>query len=278
MYLDHFKLVEMPFKITPDPRYLYHTPQHKEALARCQYVVAAHEGLAVIYGDVGMGKTTLTRRLYELIQEDDKCKVAMLPTPSLKTETAFLTAIMDELKIPPKRSYKASLDAFKDKLIESYREGFNTVIIIDEAQKLTARMLDVVHTLLNIETNQDKLIQMILVGQRELIDTIDRARHIKSRVKAFGELPPLSQDDTNEMIAFRWHIAGNGKTSHPFTEKALEAIYLASGGLPREINKLCDYALLSAFQYDQTSINADHIIDAAKELRLAVQTGGVNNG
>lgn len=270
MYLDHWNLAEMPFKITPDPRFLYMTPQHQEALAKCQYVIHEHGGLVAIYGDIGMGKTTIARRLFEMTQEDS-CRVGMLVTPALKTETAFLRAIMDEFDVPPKRSYSLSLNAFQDFIIASHTEGRNLVVIIDEAQKLTPKMLDVLHTLLNFESNTEKYLQVVLIGQNELADNIDKVPAIKSRVAVFGRLQRLNADDCNEMIAFRWHTASAGRSSHPFSDKALEAIYMLSGGLPREINKLCHGSLLGALEVSSDSVTPDMILEAAKELRLTTE-------
>lgn len=268
MYLEKFKLAEMPFKITPDPRFLFLTPQHQDVLERGEYVINEHGGLMVIYGDIGMGKTTVARRLYEIINDTPNCQAAMLVTPALKTETAFLRAIMEEFDVSPKRSYATSLAAFQDYMFEANGKGSNLAIIIDEAQKLTPRMLDVLHTLLNFESNTEKFLQIVLIGQRELADNIDRVPAIKSRVAIFGSLSPLTQADTNDMVAFRWHTASAGKSTHPFSTKALETIYMLSHGLPREINKLCHESLINAAIGDADEVSAEMVIDAAKELRL----------
>lgn len=268
MYLEHFKLKEMPFKLTPDPRFLYMTPQHEDALERCQYVIAERGGLVAIYGDIGMGKTTVARRLLELTEENPKCKVATLITPAVKTETAFLRAIMDEFGVAPKRSYYLSLVAFQDFIAEAAARGENVVVIIDEAQKLTSRMLDVVHTLLNFESNTEKFLQIVLIGQNELATNLDKVPAVKSRVAIFGQLRNLMPDDAREMIAFRWHTASAGKSSHPFTEDALEAIYALSKGLPREINKLCHESLVSAANISSAEVTSEMVKDAAAQLRL----------
>lgn len=267
-HLQAFKLKEEPFKISPDPRFLYMTPQHEDVMDKCRYTIQKRGGLIVIHGAIGMGKTTIVRHLFELADEDPKNNVGLLLNPSLKTENAFLQALMGQFDVAPKRSYAKSLEAFEDYMIESHEKGFNNVVIIDEAQKLTPKMMDVIHSLLNFESNTEKFLQIVLVGQNELADNVDRIPEIKSRVARFGDLQPLNEADTNDMIAFRWHIASAGKRSHPFSEKALEAIYTFSGGIPREINKLCHESLLYAFGSESDEVSAEMILDAAKQMRL----------
>lgn len=265
MYKEHFKLFEMPYKITPDPRFLYMSPQHREALETCNYAIDERDGLVVIYGSVGMGKTTIARRLLTLVQEKENCKVAMLVTPALKTETAFLSAIMREFDLTPKRSYAQSLISFFEYIAEERaKNNMNIVVIIDEAQKLTPRMLDVVHSLLNFESNTEKFIQLVLIGQKELSANIDRVQAIKSRVAMFGELSPITRDDTADLVAFRWHMATNGKQSAPFTEEALDAIHFMSGGLPRDIVKLCHVSLLSTANRGGNEVDVDDVRAAAR--------------
>lgn len=273
MYLEQYKLMEMPFKITPDPRFLYMTPQHQEAIGRAMHVVNDRQGLAVIYGEVGMGKTTIARQLYAQISDLSNCKVGMLVTPALKTETAMLNAILAEFDLAPKRSYYKSLSAFQEYMIEGQAQETNFVIIIDEAQKLTLRMMDVLHTLLNFESNTEKFLQVVLIGQLELAANIDQVRAIKSRVAIFGKLSRLTEDDTKDMIAFRWHTASGGKSSHPFSEKALATIYELSSGLPREIIKLCHLGLISAAQEGADEVLPRHIKESAEALRLNKEDG-----
>lgn len=269
MYLDYYKLKEMPFKISPDPRFLYMTPQHSDALERCQFVINERGGLVVIYGAIGMGKTTIARRLLDITQENPSNQVAMLITPALNTKQALLRAIMSEFDVPQKRSYDRSLSAFQDFILGKVREGKNLVLIIDEAQELTPKMFGVIHTLLNFESNTEKFLQIVLIGQNELATHIDQMKAIRSRVGVFGSLQNLMPEDTNEMIAFRWHIASAAKSSHPFSETALEAIYKYSKGLPREINKLCHESLLNAMIAQTHEVSADMVAEAAKELRIA---------
>lgn len=267
-YLSYFKLKEAPYEISPNPRYLYLSPQHADAIGMCKLTVQERRGLMVVYGQIGMGKSTIVRHLYDVINGKPHTQVGMLNNPALKTENAFLQAIMEQFDVAPKRSYAKSLAAFEEFLFDSHNKGNNSVIIIDEAQKLTPKMLGVIHSLLNFETNTEKFLQIILVGQNELAENIDAIREIKSRVARFGSLQELGPDETKEMIAFRWHTASAGKSQNPFTDQALETIYKFSGGIPREANKLCHETLLTAFQEESTEVTPEMVVDAAAVMRL----------
>jgi general secretion pathway protein A len=269
MYQGFFKLKEEPFALTPDPRYLYMTPQHQEALGQCEMTIKEHRGMAVIFGEIGMGKTTITRRLFEILTNKPNYKVALLSNPAFTTENSLLQAIMSEFEVAPKRNYQKSLEAFQEFLFNEYQNGNTTVLLIDEAQKLTPRTMNVLHALDNFESNTDKFLQRVLIGQKELAPNIDAIPEIRSRVAIWGQLEPLTQDDTNDMIAFRWSTASGAKSSHPFSDKALEFIYLFSSGLPREINKLCYESLLRAYATESHEVTDDMVVEAAKALRLS---------
>lgn len=268
MYQEYFGLVDVPFSITPDPRFLFPTQQHKEVLGKCKYVIQERGGLIAVYGDIGMGKTTVARYLMGQLRDDPDVLAGMLITPALKTETAFLNAIMDEFGVPAKRSYAKSLQSFHAFIAKTASEGKNLVVIIDEAQKVTPRMFDVIHSLLNFESNTQKFLQVVLIGQNELATNLDKIPNIKSRVAVFGQLSSLTYDDTKEMIAFRWQIASAAKSSDPFTEQAIKQIHKFSQGLPREINKLCDGSLLRAMEIESKSVTDDMVLETAQDLRL----------
>lgn len=268
MYQEYFKLKEMPYQITPDPRFMHMTYQHSEALGKCRLTIQEHSGLVVVYGEVGMGKSTIARRLADLSEEDKYQAGSLLNPSAFKTENAFLRAIMGSFGVTTVRAMADCLARFEDFLYEAHEAGQNVVLIIDEAQKLTPRQFSVLHTIHNFESNTEKFIQMVLIGQNELATNIDKLPNFKSRVMRFAQLSSLSAEDTNELIAFRWHAASSGKSSHPFTPDALKAIYLASGGLPREINKLCHESLLIALDSGSQNVTAEMVMEAAQELRL----------
>ncbi len=267
MYSEYFGLAELPFSISPDPRYLFLTSQHKEALAKCQYIVNQKGGLAVIYGDIGTGKTTIARRLFQLLKQDSRQEVAMLITPDLKTDTAFLRRVMAEYNVQPKRSHALSVAEFQNFTTQAFLKDKNLVLLVDEAQQMTPQMMEVVRIFLNFESDNAKFLQVVLLGQNELASILDKMPAIKSRVAMFGALSSLTKDDMEAMIDFRWKAAGGAQ--HPFTPDALTALYELSRGLPREINKMCNESLIRAFVRDKREVAVDMVRDAARELRMA---------
>ena len=267
MYSEYFGLAELPFSISPDPRYLFLTSQHKEALAKCQYIVNQKGGLAVIYGDIGTGKTTIARRLFQLLKQDSRQEVAMLITPDLKTDTAFLRRVMAEYNVQPKRSHALSVAEFQNFTTQAFLKDKNLVLLVDEAQQMTPQMMEVVRIFLNFESDNAKFLQVVLLGQNELASILDKMPAIKSRVAMFGALSSLTKDDMEAIIDFRWKAAGGAQ--HPFTPDALTALYELSRGLPREINKMCNESLIRAFVRDKREVMFDMVRDAAHELRMA---------
>lgn len=269
MYQQHFGLAELPFSLSPDPRYMFLTSQHKEALSKCQYIIKQKGGLAVIYGDVGTGKTTVARRLFQLLREDPKQEVAMIVTPDLKTDTAFLRRVMAEFKASPRRSHALSLGEFQGFATKAFGSDKNLVLLVDEAQEMTPSMLEVVRIFLNFESDTAKFIQVVLFGQNELATLLDKIPAVKSRVAMFGALSSLTPEDTEKMVAFRWEVAGGNK--HPFTTKALDDIYTLSRGLPREICKLCNESVIRAFVEKKKEVTPEMVEAAAKELRIEAE-------
>ena len=267
MYAEFYGLRERPFSISPDPRFIYLSPQHHEALAKCQYAVSEKMGLSTIYGDIGAGKTTLSRRLWQLYADDPKYKFATIVHPNFPTPFQLVAEIEREFGFyMPRKSYTSALSDLKSFLTAQYEKGISSVLIVDEAQRLKPPLLETLRQLLNFETNTEKLLQIILFGQNELVTKIDRLPELKDRVTIFGALSSLTKSDMDEMIRFRWTVAGGSE--HPFSEDALHMIYRFSQGTPRKVCKLADNALIRAFSNGLHQIDADIISSVAEEIRL----------
>ena len=245
MYESFFGLQERPFSISPDPRFFFLSGQHKEALAKCQYAVQERMGLAVIYGDVGTGKTTIARRLFQTFVDTPTYRTAMIVSPNLKTENALLRELMKEFGVVTRRSFADSRASFQAFLAEQFKGNQTVVLMLDEAQSIRGPNFELIRSLLNFETDQQKLLNIILLGQTELARKLDNRPELKSRVTIFGALTSLSRDDTEKMIRFRFQVAGGEQL--PFTPTALEAIFRYSKGLPRMICTLSNTSLTKAF-------------------------------
>jgi general secretion pathway protein A len=267
MYETYFSLKERPFSISPDPRFIYLTAQHQEALAKVQYAISQKMGVSAIYGNIGAGKTSLARRLWVLYSDNLLYNFAMIVHPNFPSTFQFVKEIRREFGLDkPPRSLSDALDELQDFLLEEHSKGKTTVLVIDEAQNLKPSNYETLRQLLNFETNTQKLLQIALFGQNELAVRIDKQPELKDRVTIFGALTPLTFEDAVSLIDFRWKVAGGN--THPFKPDALDAIFKYSKGLPRKISKLCDNALIRAFSNDLKTINKDIIEMVAHEVRL----------
>lgn len=268
MYKPYFGLKERPFSLSPDPRFIYLTSQHQEALAKCQYTIEQKMGISAIYGDIGAGKTSLARRLWEQYASSEEHRFAMLVHPSFPTPFQLLKEIRREFgNDVPKRSLVDMLDDFQEFLTEQYQQKKTVVLVVDEAHRLKPPLLELLRQFLNFETNTEKLLQIVLFGQNELPTKLDRQPELKDRVTIFGALTSLTREDVDELIKFRWRVAG-GKGNLPFTDGAMVAIFKYSKGLPRRICKLCDNALIRVSSAKQKKADVDLISQVAKEIRL----------
>src|SRR3989304_5933005 len=210
MYESFFGLQERPFSISPDPRFFFLSSQHKEALAKCQYAVQERMGLAVIYGDIGTGKTTIARRLFQIFSDKPDYQSAMIISPGLKTENALLREIMKEFGVPTKRAFADSRTAFQAFLAQQFKENRTVILMLDEAQSTRSPNFELIRGLLNFQTDRQKLLNIILLGQNELARKLDARPELKSRVTIFGALPSLSRQDTAKMGRFPHRVAGGG--------------------------------------------------------------------
>src|SRR5918996_2166393 len=280
VYCEHFGLTREPFNVTPDPSFLYLSASHKEALAQLIYGIKARRGFVVLTGEVGTGKTTLIHCLLEQI-DDGHTHSAFLydvtgsPKDLLRSlsEGFGLTAPTEIQHDVP--DYLNSLNRF---LLESYQKGDNVALIIDEAQTLSAEVLERVRLLSNFETKQDKLVQILLVGQPELSDRLNEPalRQLKQRVALRHHLSALNFFECQEYIAKRLEISGGAGSLFPTA--VVEEVYTYSGGIPRLLNILCDNGLLSAYALRKDCVEPAMITEIAQDLQLTVSSRGAATG
>ncbi|HVX68028.1 MAG TPA: AAA family ATPase [Bryobacteraceae bacterium] len=269
MYEAAFGLTKKPFGMTPDPAALYLTPAHREALTGLAYGVMRRKGCIVLIGDAGTGKTTLLRKLL-LTLPTPSVESSVLISPTL-TPSEFLEMVLEDFKIGGVPSSKAQrLLRMRDFLADVHRAGKVAVLIVDEAHKLGPDVLEEVRLLTNFETNEDKLLQIVLAGQTELGDLLNRQelRQLKQRVAVRLEIGPLSHADLAQYLQFRWQVAG-GTAPLPFSAEAIRAVGLWSRGIPRLVNAICDNALLLACGDGLKVIGGAHIDEVARDFQLA---------
>ena len=274
-YLKYFGLKEEPFSTVANPRFFFLTPTHATALEKTRYTVQAGKGLAVVYGETGTGMSSLARLLHGLFLEKDFRSV-LLVNPSFPTPFALLRKIASEFGITPAYSYGETLNRLKNYLFEYGRiPDAPIVLIIDEAQTLRFPLLELLRQLMNYETNETKLLQLVLFGEDVLRSKLAHARaaSFRSRVALASALYPLTTDEVAEMVAFRWHVA-SGSREHPFTDDALASLFEASGGIPREVAIISDNALLSAFLDKKKLVDREAIEKAARDRQQLVAQPG----
>jgi len=262
MYAEFFGLTEMPFRITPSPRFLWYSPQHKDAKAKIIHHIQTRKGPVYLFADVGTGKTSIAKRIWEELNEEQNKKVVFAYAPNLKTSNAFLRFVMDEFEVKTDRSYAKSVKNFEQFLITQYKAGVSPVLLVDEAQNMTRDMLKLIHHLFNFSTDTDFLIEVVLFGQNELHEKINRYDSLKSRMTP-ARLTPFNLEETRQMMNFRWHVAGG--TELPFTAEAITEIFRLTGGNARDICKLCDATLLKAYADQRKSIDTDTAAAAASD-------------
>ncbi len=266
MYRDYFGLKELPFSIAPDPRYLYMSERHKEALAHLLYGVSGQGGFVVLTGEVGTGKTTICRCFLQQVPENTD--VAFIVNPKLSARE-LLANICDEFGVayPPNSSIKIYNDLISNYLLKAHSEGHHTVLVIDEAQNLRVDVLEQLRLLTNLETSEKKLLQIILLGQPELQELLAKQelRQLAQRITARYHLKALNKEEVKAYIRYRLGVAGQKQVL--FKPGAINMLYRKSGGIPRLINLICDRALLGAYSQSATDVNAVNIKGAYKEIR-----------
>jgi type II secretory pathway predicted ATPase ExeA len=265
MFEEFFGFTTKPFGKTPDPGFLYESPQHSEALARLEYAVEEKE-LSLLVGEIGSGKTTLSRALIDRLGEARP--VILLINPRL-TPTQLLRSIASALGVQPARFRNDLLDQIHTKLFELYEAGREPVLIIDEAQLIpTKSTFDEIRLLTNFQLDDQNLLSVLLIGQPELETRLERAAYapLRQRIGMRYRLGPLSLEETERYVDHRIRVAGGSR--NPFTGEAVRAMYTVSGGIPRLLNTLATTALLDAFGDDERTIDPARINAAAREHHL----------
>jgi general secretion pathway protein A len=265
MYEKFFGLAELPFTITPDPRYLWYSEQHQEAKSKITFCITRSVSPVYLLARIGTGKTTLARRIFSELDADKSKRVVFVYAPKLPTTNAFLRFIMSEFGVPTDRAYDRSLKAFEMFLIEQFKKGISPVLLIDEAQNMTRDMLLLVQHLFNFSTDKKFLVQMALFAQPEFKEKLDRLPALDSRMRPV-KLSPLNRKQTAEMMQFRWTVAGGKEL--PFEVTAIDEVFRISQGIPRAIVKLVDEALIKAVVLGQRIVIKDHVVSATAELSI----------
>ena len=272
MYEAYYGFTEKPFNLTPDPKYLYQSRRHTEAAAHLEYGRRERGGFIVITGEVGTGKTTLARYFLGRLPEGTATAVVLYPA---LTAAELLLTILDDLHAPREgTSLKELVDALHRFLLKTRAEGKDVVLLIDEAQDLSPEVLEQIRLISNLETDTDKLIQIVLIGQSELAEMLARRelRQLAQRVTARYHLAPLSRQETDDYVRHRLAVAGGaGKVT--FTPRALAAVHGLAGGIPRLINLICDRTLLGGYVRGTRVLEAEMVRQAATETVGARRRG-----
>ncbi|MGE4357827.1 MAG: ExeA family protein [Candidatus Omnitrophota bacterium] len=265
MYEEFFKWKENPFSITPDPAYLFLSRKHTEALNHLRYGIESRKGFIQITGEIGTGKTTLCRALLNSLNSSIRSALILNPTLS---ENQILENILEDFGIPISRRNRLSMiKALNQFLLNEVVQGHNCILIIDEAQNIKPSQLEHLRLLSNLETDKEKLLQIILVGQPELKEKLNAPslKQLRQRITVRYHIQPLEPDEILPYIKHRMRIAGNEDSAN-FSPSALEKIYFYSQGVPRLINALCEKALLYAYTLETHDITEEVVSRAEQEL------------
>ncbi len=271
MYKSFYNLQRNPFEITPDPTFLFPTTRHNEALASLYYGVTYHRGFVVLTGEVGTGKTLILRSLLGLLQRRDVA-FALIFNPTL-SPLEFIRYIAGDFGLPVAGKAKDELiHILNGFLLQRHQKGLTTILVVDEAHHLSAEILEEIRLLTNLETSQQKLLQIVLAGQPELDQKLDshELRQLKQRIALRCHLDPLSVSETSQYMRRRLGIAGAPAAVEIFSGPAIEAVFLHSRGIPRLINTICENALLAGYAKHAGTITSEIIEGVARDLRLGV--------
>ncbi len=264
MYLEYWRLKKFPFDNVPDPEFMYYSPTHNEALARLLYAVRGNKGTILITGEIGSGKTTLSRVLIDRVERsefDIGLMVNSIPDP-----IDFLREILYSLGVKPDKDLQKSdlLKLLNEKALENLHDNKSTLLIFDEAHLTSKEILEEIRLLLNFQLNHKFLLTVILLGQTELKSIIKEMKQLDQRIAMRYHLTPLSHDDTSKYIEFRLKKAGS--VNNIINRQALDEIYAYSKGIPRVINNICDMSLMAGFISNAKVVDSKIVKEAARDL------------
>ncbi|MDD5483067.1 MAG: AAA family ATPase [Kiritimatiellae bacterium] len=265
MYLEYYGLKEAPFNLTPDPKFLFFTPNHREAFNHLIYGIRNRKGFVELTGEVGSGKTTICRAVLASLAPGIKTSLILNP---FLTENQLLRSILNDFGLKVKgRDRLTNIETLNSFLLENLQSGNNVALIIDEAQNLSPAVLEQVRLLSNLETDQNKLLQIVLCGQPELRQRLASPdlRQLRQRITVRYHLLPLNESETIRYIEYRLKMAGWSE-GRLFLEKAVRRIHNYARGIPRLINSVCDIALLAGYVASSAAIDVDCVKKAIKQL------------
>ena len=279
MYEQLFGLSKRPFNLTPDPAFLFLTPQHREALVGLTYAILNGKGFVVLTGEAGTGKTTLLVKVLQSLPAE-RLQFSAILNPTLNPSEFLEMALLDFGVTDVPTSKARRLWALQNLLFQGRQQGKASALIVDEAHKLNSEVLEEIRLLGNFERADHKLLQIVLIGQSELEQNLDRddLRQLKQRIALWLRIEPLCVAEVGEYVRFRWETAGG--TGLPFSTEAIATIGEASFGIPRVISSLCDNSLMLAFGEGESAIERRHVLSAAAEMKLKLEpdiSGALNS-
>jgi general secretion pathway protein A len=277
MYLEHFALKEFPFRLTPDSDFLFMSSGHARAKAYMDYTVWNREGFVVLTGEIGSGKTTLIQKLLSEL-DDDQVQVAKVFQTQLD-EVEFLQAVLVEFGLNPFNAKKVELiDMLNTFLVDNYSKGRQIVLVVDDAHNLGIKVLEEIRMLSGLETQKEKILHVILVGQPQLNELLDapELEQLLQRVRLRFHIKALSEQDTQDYVNHRLKVAGAQRTDI-FATEAIPVIFKYAGGIPRLVNTLCDTSLICAFADGVESVGVDMVLAAVDEMQWLPYAKRINN-
>jgi general secretion pathway protein A len=249
--LERLSLKEDPFKLSADPRYLYLGPEHLAVYRQAQGVISRRRGLALITGDMGMGKSSLARRLYDVYASEESIMICYIHTAAFKSAMDAARQISNALGVPPQRSFQRQMEGLERLMADAYTGGRNVVILLDDAQLMNSEALEVIHRLYNFDYDA-KVVQTLSFGQSEMTALFEPNKAVNARVFVRLALPPLTLGSALQMVVFRLRVAGRNEAL--IDDDAFELLYECSGGVPREIIRLCALSTDHLLQTDETIV------------------------